>query len=367
MTDPQVASDLWRDLIVRAVEIPSLSGQEREVATFLRDWMIGHGFTAALDEAGNAVGTRGSGPLTIALLGHMDTVPGDIPVRVDEAGVLHGRGSVDAKGSLCTFMAAVAALGPEPLAAARFVVIGATEEEAPSSKGARHAMHAHKPDFVLIGEPSGWAGLTLGYKGRLVAKLRVQKDNFHTAGEGTSAADDLTEAWFRIRAWAASIGEGAGVFDRVQATLQEMGSSGDGLIQTAWATVGLRLPPSLLPYQAEEAIEDAVQDLAEVTFTGHESAVRYPKDNALTRALRVGIRAQGGTPTFKVKTGTSDMNVVAELWAVPTVAYGPGDSSLDHTPEERLDLAEYDKAVLVLTEALTRLAAAGPAPAQPEI
>uniref|UniRef100_UPI0025C3D894 M20/M25/M40 family metallo-hydrolase n=1 Tax=Deinococcus sp. TaxID=47478 RepID=UPI0025C3D894 len=68
-------------------------------------------------------------------------------------------------------------------------------------------------------------------------------------------------------------------------------------------------------------------------------------------------RAQGGTPTFKVKTGTSDMNVVAELWPVPTLAYGPGDSSLDHTPEERLDLAEYDRAVAVLTEALTRLVA----------
>lgn len=358
--DPQVA----RDLMIRAVEIPSLSGEEQEVATFLRDWMNTHGFNAAVDEAGNAVGTRGTGPLTVALLGHMDTVPGHIPVQVDEHGVLHGRGSVDAKGSLCTFMAAVAALGPEALAAARFVVIGATEEEAPSSKGARHAMHAYKPDFVLIGEPSGWAGLTLGYKGRLVAKLRVQKDNFHTAGEGSSAADDLTESWFRIRAWAASIGsEGAGIFDRVQATIQDIGSRGDGLTQEAWATVGLRLPPGLLPYQAEDAISAALGDLpAEVTFVGHETAVRYPKDNALTRALRVGIRAQGGSPTFKVKTGTSDMNVVAELWAVPTVAYGPGDSALDHTPEERLDLAEYDRAVRVLTEALTRLALSQAAP-----
>lgn len=49
------------------------------------------------------------------------------------------------------------------------------------------------------------------------------------------------------------------------------------------------------------------------------------------------------------------MNVVAELWPVPTLAYGPGDSALDHTPEERLDLAEYDRAVAVLTSALTRL------------
>ena len=356
-TEPDAGQNaVTRQLVTRAVAIPSLSGQEGEVAAYLRDWMQAHGFAAQIDAAGNAVGERGSGPQTVVLLGHMDTVPGDIPVRVDEAGVLHGRGSVDAKGSLCAFVAAVAALPGEALAAARFVVVGATEEEAPSSKGARHAMHSYQPDFVLIGEPSGWAGLTLGYKGRLVAKVRVQKDNFHTAGDGTSAADDLTAGWFKVREWAAGLSAGGGVFDAVQATLQDLKSSGDGLTQSAYASIGLRLPPGLSPVQAEDAIRAAFEGLqVDLTFTGHESAVRHPKDNALTRALRVAIRAQGGTPTFKVKTGTSDMNVVAELWPVPTLAYGPGDSSLDHTPQERLDLAEYDRAVAVLTDALTRL------------
>ncbi|GGI85469.1 [LysW]-lysine hydrolase [Deinococcus wulumuqiensis] len=355
---PTSGQDAARELVRQAVAIPSLSGEEQAVAAFLRDWMAAHGFEAQVDAAGNAVGVRGTGPLTVALLGHMDTVPGDIPVRVDEAGVLHGRGSVDAKGSLCAFIAAVAALPAEALTAARFVCIGATEEEAPSSKGARFAMRQHQPDFVLIGEPSGWAGLTLGYKGRLVAKVQVEKDNFHTAGDGTSAADDLTLGWQRVREWAAGFAAGGGIFDRVQVTLQDLGSSGDGLTQRAWATIGLRLPPALAPYQAEAAITEAFAGTeADLTFTGHESAVRHPKDNALSRALRVAIREQGGTPTFKVKTGTSDMNVVAELWSVPTLAYGPGDSALDHTPEERLELAEYDRAVAVLTSALTRLVA----------
>lgn len=351
------------DLLIGAVATPSLSGEEAAVAEFLRAWMADHGFAAHLDEVGNAVGVRGDGPLTVVLLGHMDTVPGEIPVRVDDRGVLHGRGSVDAKGSLCTFAAAVAALPPEALAAARFVVIGATEEEAPSSRGARHALTAYAPDAVFIGEPSGWDALTLGYKGRLVARVRIEKDNFHTAGEGSSAADDLTEGWFRVRAWAAGVGgPESGIFARVQATLQDLGSSVDGLRQRAWATIGLRLPPELSPDEAGEAIRAAFADLgAEVTLLGHEHAVRHPRDNALTRALRVAIRAAGGTPTFKVKTGTSDMNVVAPHWPVPTAAYGPGDSALDHTPEERLSLDEYDRAVAVLTDALTRLAGTLPA------
>ena len=52
---------------------------------------------AHVDEVGNAVGVRGSGAREVLLLGHIDTVPGVIPVRVAD-GVLHGRGTVDAKG-----------------------------------------------------------------------------------------------------------------------------------------------------------------------------------------------------------------------------------------------------------------------------
>ncbi|PNY81839.1 [LysW]-lysine hydrolase [Deinococcus koreensis] len=360
---PQTA----RELLIGAVSIPSLSGQEGPLAAYLGSWMTAQGFQARIDEAGNAVGERGQGPLTVALLGHMDTVPGEIPVRIDESGVLHGRGAVDAKGPLCAFLAAVAALPDEALAAARFVVIGATEEEAPSSRGARHVMTTFRPDVVLIGEPSGWEGLTLGYKGRLVARVQLSRENFHTAGEGQSAADDLAEAWFRVRAWAARTAEGAGLFDSVQATIQELSSSNDGVTQLARATFGLRLPPRISPAEAEATLGELLADLPglQLRFSGHESAVRHPRDNALTRALRVVIRAQGGTPVFKVKTGTSDMNVVAELWPVPTLAYGPGDSSLDHTPDERLELAEYDRAVAVLTGALTRLALSWPVPTQP--
>ena len=49
----------------------------------------------------------------IVLLGHIDTVPGHIPVRI-ENGELWGRGAVDAKGPLCTFVAAAAAAAPGP-------------------------------------------------------------------------------------------------------------------------------------------------------------------------------------------------------------------------------------------------------------
>jgi LysW-gamma-L-lysine carboxypeptidase len=74
------------------------------------------------------------------------------------------------------------------------------------------------------------------------------------------------------------------------------------------------------------------------------------------RALLWAIRAQGGRPRFKLKTGTSDMNVVGPIWKCPIVAYGPGDSSLDHTPDEHIDVKEFCRAILVLARALETLA-----------
>ncbi|MBL8760739.1 MAG: acetyl-lysine deacetylase, partial [Phycisphaerae bacterium] len=66
---------------------------------------------------------------------------------------------------------------------------------------------------------------------------------------------------------------------------------------------------------------------------------------------------QGQRPTLRVKTGTSDMNVVAPRWNCPIAAYGPGDSALDHTPREHISLTEYLRAARVLTQALESLAA----------
>ena len=345
------------DLLRGAVAIPSVSGEEQQVAAFLSGWMNANGFRAHVDAAGNAVGERGQGSMTVILLGHIDTVPGEIEVRVHE-GALYGRGSVDAKGSFCTFVAAVSQLPAETLERARFVCIGATEEEAPSSKGARHAVTAYTPDHVIIGEPSGVHAITLGYKGRLVAKARVEKDNFHSAGEGTSAADDLTEYWFRVRGWAREH-SGPGAWASIQATVQQLSSSADGLTQHASAIIGLRLPPEMPPTVAEQALRDLTGDLpVELSFTGHETAIRHSKDSSLARALRLSIRAHGGTPVYKVKTGTSDMNVVAQHWPVPTVAYGPGDSKLDHTPDEHLPLSEYAAAIEILRDALIRLVGA---------
>jgi LysW-gamma-L-lysine carboxypeptidase len=109
----------------------------------------------------------------------------------------------------------------------------------------------------------------------------------------------------------------------------------------------LRLPLGL----DTEALKEAIGDLAgeaKLTFYAEEAPFRAAKNTPLARAFLAAIREHGGQPRFVLKSGTSDMNVVGPIWGCPIVAYGPGDSSLDHTPHEHLSLTEYGKAIKVL-------------------
>jgi LysW-gamma-L-lysine carboxypeptidase len=49
------------------------------------------------------------------------------------------------------------------------------------------------------------------------------------------------------------------------------------------------------------------------------------------------------------------MNIVGPAWGCPIVAYGPGDSSLDHTPHEHINIAEFRRSIDVLAQMLETL------------
>src|SRR6266568_9051504 len=120
------------ELVRGLVAIPSTSGREGEAVEWLVARMAERGFRASVDDAGNAVGEIGDGSTHVVLLGHIDTVPGEIAVRVED-GELVGRGAVDAKGPLAAFVAAAT----DPPGGVRVSVVGAAEKETPTSKGAR--------------------------------------------------------------------------------------------------------------------------------------------------------------------------------------------------------------------------------------
>jgi LysW-gamma-L-lysine carboxypeptidase len=379
------------ELVRGLVAIPSLSRHEAAASAWLVNQMRAAGYDRAfVDEAGNAVGELGdpSATRTIVLLGHIDTVPGNIPVRI-EHDVLYGRGSVDAKGPLATFVAAAARLGAAAAKAAalRVVVVGAVQEEAATSKGARFIASRFNgtaepiPDACIIGEPSRWDRVTLGYKGRLLLDLTAEQPMAHTAGPDASVASVVVDLWNRVTAHAATVNEGKDkAFDQLTPSLRRfITATTEAMRDTVDAQFAWRLPVGFAAEAFMKQIEEqifkpsspqalkpsrphALKPTFTLNFHGHEQAWRGDRSNALVRSFLAGLKSHDSSAQlgFVLKTGTSDMNVVAPIWKCPTVAYGPGDSSLDHTPNEHLELDEYWKAINVVELTLRNFAADSP-------
>jgi LysW-gamma-L-lysine carboxypeptidase len=350
------------ETLLGLVKAYSPSGCEGQAVETLVRRMQALGFHRAFtDQAGNAIGVMGDGPRQVILLGHIDTVPGEIPVRIEfELGspCLYGRGSVDAKGALAAFTDAVAATGPFP--GWQLVVIGAVGEEG-DSPGASYIAPLYHPACTIIGEPSHWQRLTLGYKGSARAELTLRRSQSHTAGRCESACEAAIKVWEALGKWTTAFNAGrVRVFDQVQLTLSGMDSGGDGFEEWARLSLGARLPADLPP---DEWYSRLYQIPIIATIPGLTvEPVGFPlpafqseKNTPLVRAFLASIRLIGGLPGFNLKTGTSDINLVAPLWGCPALAYGPGDSAQDHTPGEHLPLEEYRHAVDVLQLVLNRL------------
>ena len=320
--------------------------------------MAERGFRASVDDAGNAVGEIGTGPAHVVLLGHIDTVPGEIPVRVEDDELI-GRGAVDAKGPLAAFVAA----SSQPFADVRVTVVGAVEEESPTSRGARHRATLDAPDWCVVGEPSGWDGATVAYKGRLSLRVALARAARHGAAPGATIAEEALAVWERLRAHANARTSSARAFARLDCRLEAIATAPpDGLTERAELRVGYRVPPELATSTLTDEVLALLREGAartdpggiDVAVLGSEEPVRTARTSPLARAFVRAIADAGGQTTFKEKSGTSDMNILAQSWRCPMVAYGPGDSRYDHTPVERLPLADYARAISVLRGVIRR-------------
>ncbi|HII67881.1 MULTISPECIES: [LysW]-lysine hydrolase [Thermococcus] len=315
------------ELLKELVSIYSPSGEEEKVAKFLVESLESFGVEAYIDEVGNVIAEKRGKGNRILLAGHMDTVKGMIPVRI-ENNYLWGRGSVDAKGALATFFFAF-------IESKANLIFASLVDEEGFSKGAKN-LSVSKPDFIIIGEPSGFDGVTIGYKGSLTMKFTEKVEKFHGSLNSKGAAERLIEKWLEL---SKDFGEG---FYRPNGRILKFEAYERDFDFYAEMIVNIRTP---IDY--EPPIKGEILDFV----PAYEVSPRSPLVRTFVRA----IRKEGIKPRLKKKSGTADMNILAPKFKVDAVAYGPGDSKLDHTPYERLNLEKYLKAIEILKTALEEL------------
>ncbi|AFK17786.1 [LysW]-lysine hydrolase [Haloferax mediterranei ATCC 33500] len=332
-----------RQLLYNMVSTPSVSGDEEAAAEVLKVFFEAHDREVWIDEVGNV---RAPADDSVLLTSHIDTVPGDIPVKVED-GTLWGRGSVDATGPLCSMAAAAVETGVS--------FVGVVGEET-SSRGAWHLIEdREEPDAVINGEPSGWDGVTLGYRGFLSGTYVATSELGHSSRPEDNAIQSAVAWWSRVADFFDE--DRDGVFDTVttKPVSFDGGPTEDGLAVEATVDVQFRVPPR---YTIEDVREVAEGELTRgsVHWNKPIPPVMESPRTEVARAFRVAIRNVGETkPRLLRKTGTSDMNIFAGVWDCPMATYGPGDSDLDHAPDEHLKLDEFDSAIDVLVDVCERL------------
>ncbi len=331
---------MGRQLLYELVSTPSPSGEESDVAERLVEFFRRHNREVWIDTVGNV---RAPADDAVLLTSHIDTVPGEPPVKVKtgESGAeLWGRGSVDATGPLAAMAAAAVDTG---------VSFAGVVEEETSSRGARFLVdNRAQPEAVINGEPSGWEGITLGYRGFLTGRYAASSESGHSSRPGSNAIQQAISWWNEIEETFDPDDE-TPVFERVTTKPVDIvgGLTDDGLSVETTIDAQFRVPPRLTPEEVRERAEDCLTT-NDVQWNDPIPPVMKSPRTPLARAFRVKIRETDGEPRLVRKTGTSDMNLFAGTWDCPMVTYGPGDSALDHAPDERLSLSEFDRAVEVL-------------------
>ncbi len=328
------------DLTRQLIRIPSVTGAEAEVVTAVAELLADLGWSVQRQpvqgDRANLYATRGQ-PVVV-LSTHLDTVPPFLPVY-EADGVLHGRGSCDAKGLAAAMIAAAEALAAE--GEDRVGLLFVVGEENGSDGALAAAALEPKGRILINGEPTG-NRLATAQKGALRVTVEARGVAAHSGYPelGRSAIDLLLDALERIRAidWPADpqLGPSTLNIGRIVG-----GEAPNVIAPSARAELMVRLVGPAAPIRA--AIVAAAGPEVEVGFPLEVPALRSP--------------SLPGWDEITVAFA-SDLPLLA-AWGTG-YQLGPGTIHVAHTDHEQIPIAELRDGVtryVALTRALLAEAA----------
>lgn len=311
------------------------------------------------DRVGNAIGSFPGKGVNVVLCGHIDTVPGKLPVNIKD-GMLTGRGAVDAKSSLISLLHG-ASMAKDQGFEGTLHVIAAIGEEGPG-KGIIEIAGSHeKSDYAIFGEPSGTTGITTGYRGRILLDAKYKSGSYHASAPwmGKNAVDMAIEGWLNLRQ---NYGDNK-EFSRVSVALTSIhGGKADNVTPSdATITLDVRYPPSvkrenLLNEITEKLSSGGKPELVETRsyVDPYVSNLKTPIVQAFKKSIQERTAEQ---PKMIFKSGSGDMNILGTSWNIPCITYGPGNPQLSHTNDEIVSIDEVSRSAEIVSDALMRLEA----------
>jgi LysW-gamma-L-lysine carboxypeptidase len=351
------------ELLNRSLKEYTPSRAEGSLANLIKDKSIDElGFEKTnIDNVGNVIATKGSGRPVILLCGHMDTVPGRIPVRI-ENGYLYGRGASDAKSSLIAMLLAASEFHKQR---GTIIFAGVVDEEG-NATGIKELVRSKTTiDYAIFGEPSGISNITIAYKGRFAFRLTCDVGTSAHASAPWLAKNSIEEVydfWQAIQLELGRLDSRSDKSNRVTCSLTEIsgGSSHNVTPQKCKITVDIRIPTTNTSRKIQELVASIVKEVSikknvRATYRVEDMTEPFEADHTspLVRALSLSIiDVCRKRPILLRKTGTGDMNILGNAFRIPVVTYGPGDPHSSHTVDERIRIAEYISSIEVYNTTL---------------
>jgi len=372
------------------IRTPSLSGDERRVAELVADEMEALGYAVEVDDMGSVVGRRGAaGGRSILFNGHMDHIDAGArdrwshdPYAADVVGgVLHGRGTVDMKGSLAAMIHGCAA----PEVRGQVVVTCVVHEETNEGVATRKIIEGmgSGPDACVLGEPTDLR-VSVGQRGRGVFRITTRGATSHASMPelGRNALYEMAPIIDRIKESNRHLPRDALLGAGSVAVTGIACKPGGGPIipDLCEISVDRRLIPqenvdivlgelrALAPGADVELVEEEL-----TCYTGYRTRSKQYFPGWITDGGHWLVKesidtledATGQRPDVTVWKFSTDGVATAGALRIPTVGFGPGDPSLAHQPDERIALSDVVAAArgfCALAHRLAAWSATGPCP-----
>ncbi|MEU1629380.1 succinyl-diaminopimelate desuccinylase [Streptomyces sp. NPDC020096] len=322
------------------VAIPSVSGNERELADLVERRLLTRAPALAVRRIGNNIVARtekgGTDRERVLLAGHLDTVPEFPPAArtaSGAAGTVSGLGAVDMKGGIAVMLALA-----EEAADSGFDLsfLFYDKEEVGSRKSGMNMLFAEHPDLVrgdlaILLEPTDGL-IEAGCQGNLVVDLGFDGTRAHTARpwQGVNAIHRAAAALARITGFVPDPVDIDGLVYRQALSVVGVdgGVQGNVVPDRCSVRVNYRHAPTLDSAAALEVVTGLAPEADDVRVLLSSPAA--PPD------LRHPLVARVCTATgaeIKPKLGWTDVGRFA-AHGIPAVNFGPGDSELAHTAHE---------------------------------
>lgn len=370
------------DLCRKLIQTPSLSGQEKETANLLMNFMKVQGFDSVeFDEYGNVIGCiHGKRPgIKILFDGHIDTV--SVPDEAEwhyppfgaeiHEGRIYGRGASDMKGAVAAMASAAAFFAQDTKRdfAGKIYVAGVVHEECFEGVAARSISQRVYPDVVVIGEASG-LNVKVGQRGRAEIVLESFGKPCHSANpeKGINAVYKIMKAVKALQDIEVPKHPtlGAGIME-----LTDIKSSpypGASVVPAyCRATYDRRLLLGETPEMVLEPLQDVLDKLmqedseasykisyavgVEKCWTGNTITGKrffpgwlYDQEEPFVQSIVKELRADGFTPKITQYNFCTNGSHYAGEANIKTIGLGPSRENLAHTVDEYIEIDQLTKA-----------------------